>query len=481
MGQSVRAWREQNETAILKEFAALVAIPNVSSDLPNIRKNAEAILAQFQKRGVAMRLLTLKDYAPIVYGEIPVPGARRSINFYAHYDGQPVDPAEWASKQPFVPELRTNTIAAGGRVIPWEQSKYDPEWRIFGRAAADDKAPIQAMASALDAMKALGLRHKANIRFFFEGEEEAGSTHLKEYLEQYKELVAGDLWVICDGPVHQNRQQSVVFGVRGSSSLELTVYGPKRELHSGHYGGWAPNPAARLARLIASFSDGEGHVLVQDFYQGVVPFSAAEKAAIARIPAIEAGLQDELGLAELEGDGKRLFATYGDPTLNVRGLKSVEVGKGARNVVPAEATAAIDIRLVKGLDGKTQAERVKAHIARQGYLVLDREPTDVERRKHAKIARVLSRPGYNAARTPLDLPIAQEVVRAVEAVSGPVVQIPSHGGSVPLAMFEEVTRMPLVMVPIVNHDNNQHSFDENLRLANLWQGIEVMVSLFTRL
>jgi acetylornithine deacetylase/succinyl-diaminopimelate desuccinylase-like protein len=479
--QTLRDWRTKNEQAILREYADFLAIPNVSSDLPNIRKNAAAIVAMFEKRGVKLRLLTLEEYAPIVYGEILTPGAQRTINFYAHYDGQPVDPQEWASGEPFKPELRTATIAAGGKVIPLAQTAYDPEWRILGRASSDDKAPIQALASALDAIKALGLKHRSNIRFFFEGEEEAGSTHLTQYLEKYQDLVRGDLWLICDGPVHQNRQQSVVFGVRGTSSLEITVYGPKRELHSGHYGGWAPNPAQRLARLLASMTDGEGHVLVKDFYQDVIPFNAAELAAIEKIPPIEQGLQDELGLAQLEGDGKRLFATYANPTLNIRGLKSVEVGRGARNVVPAEATAALDIRLVKGLDGKRQAERVKTHIAAQGYLVLDRAPTDEERRKHAKIARVTSRPGYNAARTALDLPIAQEVVRAVESAAGPVVQIPSHGGSVPLAMFEDVTKMPLVMVPIVNHDNNQHSFDENLRLANLWQGIEVMVALLTKL
>lgn len=479
--QTVKTWRQQNEAPILKELAAFISIPNVSSDLPNIRRNAAFIVEMFEKRGAKMRLLTLNDYAPIVYGEITTPGATRTINFYAHYDGMPVTPSEWASKQPFAPELRTNTIAQGGQVIPLEQQTYNPEWRIFGRASSDDKAPIQAMASALDAIKALGLKHKSNIRFFFEGEEEAGSTHLTEYLEKYKDLVKGELWLICDGPVHQNRQQSVVFGVRGSSSMEITVYGPKRELHSGHYGGWAPNPATRLARLIASFTDGEGHILVKDFYKGVIPFNAAELAAIERIPKIEDNLQDELGLHELEGDGKRLFATYANPTLNIRGLRSAETGPAASNVVPALAIAAIDIRLVKGLDGKTQADRVKAHIAAQGYLVLDRDPTDAERRKHAKIAKVQSRPGYNAARTAIDLPLAQEVVKAVESATGPAVQIPSHGGSVPLAMFEQVTGMPMIMVPIVNHDNNQHAYDENLRLANLWQGIEVMTALLTKL
>lgn len=470
---------QSRQAAILQEFASLVAIPNVSSDLPNVRRNAVAIQKMFQQRGVPTRLLTLNDFAPIVFGEILTPGAKRSINFYAHYDGMPVNPAEWINQQPFLPELRDGT--KNNSVLPLEQANYNGEWRLYGRASADDKAPIMAMAAALDAIKALGLKHKSNIRFFFEGEEEAGSTHLTEYLQAHKDLVKGDLWLICDGPVHQNRQQSVVFGVRGVTQIDLTVYGPKKGLHSGHYGGWVPNPAQRLARLIAGFSDGEGHVLIKDFYQGVVPFNAAEQAAIRKIPAVEEMLKEELGISETEGDGKRLFETYSLPTLNLRGIQSANVGKMATNVIPAEANATLDIRLVKGLHWQTQLDRVKAHIAAQGYLVLDREPTGEERRKHAKIIRMLAREGYNSVRTPLNLPIAQEVVNLVESVSGPVVQIPSHGGSVPLAMFEEVTRMPLVMVPIVNHDNNQHAPNENLRLQNLWDGIRVMTVLLSKL
>lgn len=473
----VRDYVLPRQQAILKEYAALIEIPNVSSDLPNLRRNADLIQQMYEKRGVPTRLLTLKNYAPIVFGEIKTPGAKRTINFYAHYDGQPVDPADWTTKQPFLPELRDQN----NQVIPLEQTTYNSNWRLHGRSSSDDKAPIMAMAIALDAIKSLGLKHKSNIRFFFEGEEEAGSLHLTEYLQQYKELVMGDLWLICDGPVHQNRQQSIVFGVRGATNIEITVYGPKRALHSGHYGGWVTNPAQRLARLISSFNDGEGHILVKDFYKDIVPYNASEIAAIKKIPPVEDLLREEFGLAETEGDAKPLLETYSRPTLNLRGIRAGDVGKGGVNVIPAEATATFDIRLVKGLDAKTQVERVTAHIIAQGYLVLNRPPTDQERRQHAKILRLTSREGYNSVRSPLDMPIAQDVIKAVEFASGPVVLIPSSGGSVPLAMFVEVTKMPLVMVPIANHDNNQHAPNENLRLQNLWDGISVMVALLTRL
>ena len=288
----VRDYVLPRQQAILKEYAALIAIPNVSSDLPNLRRNAAIIQQMFEKRGVPTRLLTIQNYAPIVFGEIKTPGATRTINFYAHYDGQPVDPADWISKQPFLPELRDQN----NQVLPLEQSTYNPNWRLHARSSSDDKAPIMAIAIALDAIQSLGLKHKSNIRFFFEGEEEAGSPHLSEYLRQYKDLVMGDLWLICDGPVHQNRQQSIVFGVRGVTTIELTVYGPKRALHSGHYGGWVPNPAQRLSRLIAGFTDGEGHILIKDFYKDIVPFNASELAAIKKIPAVEELLRAEFGL-----------------------------------------------------------------------------------------------------------------------------------------------------------------------------------------
>ena len=474
---AIRDYVQTHQRSIVEEFATLIEIPNNASDLPNIEKNAALIRSLFEKRGVPTRLLRLKNYPPIVLGEIKTPGAKRTINLYAHYDGQPVDAKEWANQQPFHPELRTARIEDGGKVLPLLQDSYQPGWRIFSRSSSDDKGPILAMAIALDAMKAAGVQHRANVRFFFGGEEEAGSTHLTEYLRAYRDQLLSDLWIICDGPIHQNRQQSVVFGVRGVTTLELTVFGPKRELHSGHYGGWVANPAQRLSRLLASLSDGEGHILVKDFYQGIVPFNAAELRALAAIPAVEDSLKEELGLADVEGDGLSLAATYGKPTLNIRGIRSVDVGKAGRNVIPSEASASLDIRLVKGLDWRRQIDRVRAHIAAQGYLVLEREPSDDERRKNNKIVMLTAREGYNSIRTPLDLPIAKDVVRAVESAAGKVVLIPSHGGSVPLAMFDEVMKTPLILVPTVNHDNNQHSRNENLRLENLWNGIAVMAAL----
>ena len=221
---AIRAWRVQHEPEIVRELATLLGIPNVAADLPNIRRNADLIKAMLEKRGVTARILDNGPNPPAVYGELMVPRATRTVMLYAHYDGQPVDPREWVTS-PWLPTLRARPAADGtiGAVleIP-ERGQLDPESRLFARSAGDDKSPIVAMVAALDALRASGLAPSANLKFFFEGEEEAGSGHLRALLERNQELLRADVWLICDGPVHQSRRQLIDFGVRGVTGLELT-------------------------------------------------------------------------------------------------------------------------------------------------------------------------------------------------------------------------------------------------------------------
>lgn len=476
---AARAWRVQHEREILEEFVELLRIPNVSRDLPNIRRNAEWIVRALQKRGVTARLLELKLGAPAVYGEIETAGAKRTWMFYTHFDGQPVDRSKWTDA-PFEPTLRSKSLADGGVVIPLpaKGEQVHPEARIYARSAGDDKAPVIALLAALDGLKAAGIAARANIKFFFEGEEEIGSINLRRMLHKNRELLAADAWIFCDGPVHQNRKQQVVFGVRGVTGLDLTVYGARRPLHSGHYGNWAPNPAMLLARLLASMKDDAGNVLVSGFYDDVAPLTAAERAALAAAPAFDDALKRELWLGSTEGNA-RLDAAINRPSLNVRGLSSAGVGLLARNIVPATARASIDIRLVKGMQHRRAVERVIAHIREQGYHVVEREPNAETRLAHARVVRVVRRRGYNALRTAMDSDVARRIVRAVASARGEVIRLPTLGGSLPLTIFDEVLKTPVVIVPIANHDNNQHAPDENLRLQNLWDGIETMAALLT--
>lgn len=479
---AARAWREAHAARILHDYASLLAIPNVASDAENIRRNAALIRDLFARRGAAMELLTLDGAPPIVYGRLEAPGATRTLGIYVHYDGQPAEPSRWTN-DPWTPTLYTGSLDEGGSPIPFPDSgeAVDPEWRIYARAAGDDKAPIPALLAALDALGNAGIGRTSNLVFFFEGEEEAGSPHLGQYLDRYADRLHGiDAWLIFDGPVHQSRRPQLVFGVRGVTGIQITVYGASRQLHSGHYGNWAPNPAMMLARLLASMKDDEGNVTIDGFYDTVVPVGKAEAAALASVPDPDESLRRELGLVRTEGENTPLKQRLLLPSLNIRGLESANVGDAARNVIPATATASIDIRLVKGNEPDEMIDLVETHIRKQGYHIVREDPVMETRLAHERIAKVSRGHGYVAARTDMNHPIVAALSSAAERAAGePVILVPSLGGSLPLYLFTERFDVPLAIVPIANHDNNQHGDDENLRLANLWYGIDLAAAILT--
>lgn len=458
----------QDRSRILAEFSGFLKIPNTASSPQDLRRNAEWIRAALNRRGVASKLLEVPRAIPAVFGELRTPGAKQTVLFYAHYDGQPVDPSKWQGSAPFEPSLR------GARPT-------DPEARLYARSTADDKAPIIAMLAALETLRQTGRHLTINLKFLFEVEEESGSKNLGRILAAHRAAVASDFWLICDGPVHQTRRMQLYFGARGVTGLDLTVYGPRRELHSGHYGNWAPNPAMTLARLLASMKDDEGRVTIAGFYDGIEPLSPTEIAAMKAEPPVDEALLREFWLNRPEASPRSLSEAINQPSLNIRGITSGATGAAAANVVPSRAGASIDIRLVKAIDPAAILQKVKNHIRAQGfYLVDNREPTEAERLSHPKVASIHTKEGgYRAVRTSMDLPASRQVIAALEAVHGPIVKMPTLGGSVPLAIIEDEVHVPLIGVPIVNHDNNQHSHNENLRLQNLWDGIRTMEALFT--
>ncbi|MBS1829077.1 MAG: M20/M25/M40 family metallo-hydrolase [Acidobacteria bacterium] len=476
--QAARIWRMTNERPIIDQFFQLLSMPNVASNLDAMKNNAEAIRKMMEQRRIRTELIQLDGAPPLIFGEVATPGATQTVVFYAHYDGQPVDPSQWTGSKPFEPVLRDGMLEAGGKIIPLPAEKFQPEWRIYARSASDDKAPIVAMMAALDGIRAANVPLRSNLKFVFDGEEEAGSPHLGSFIRGIQGRLAGDVWVFCDGPVHQTRKQQVVFGVRGSAGMQITLYGPKKELHSGHYGNWAPNPAMMLARLLASMRDDDGKVLIPGFYDDVEPLSDAEKQALAAVPNLEADLKKEMGLGRAEGAGRRLEELINLPALNIQGVASANVGAQSRNVIPANATASIGLRLVKGMDHRRTIDKVIDHIRKQGYHIVNSEPDDATRAQHAKICRITGRDGgYNAVRAPMDLPVSKKVVDAVKSARGEVILMPTLGGSLPIAPIAEIMKTPVVIVPIANHDNNQHAHNENLRIQNLWDGIETMAAL----
>ena len=479
----VRDFRKANEHNLLATYVDFLKIPNVADDMPNIKKNATWISDYMKSKGISnVQLLHPKtsDKPPAVYGEVMVPGATQTVVFYAHYDGQPVDSTKWSEGlHPFKPRLANGSLANGAQLIDWPQpsTAFNPEWRIYARGSSDDKAGVYTIINAYASLAALHISPGINIKFFFEGEEEAGSTHLDEIFDQYKTLLNADIWVISDGPVHQSGRKQVVFGVRGDTHVELTVFGPKRPLHSGHYGNWAPNPAMEMAHLLASMKNNKGEVTIKGFYDDVIPLTEAEKSALSKIPAVEEQLKKELGIKKAERMGT-INENLNRPSLNINGLQSAGVGKQSANVIPTKAIASIDLRLVAGNDWKRQQQKVIDHIKAQGYHVTDAEPTNEERALYDKICMVKRSEGYNAQKTPMDNAMAQQIVAAVTAAlpEKPVL-LPTLGGSLPLFIFEQMLNTKPVTVPMANHDNNQHAENENIRIQNLWDGLEMFASI----
>jgi acetylornithine deacetylase/succinyl-diaminopimelate desuccinylase-like protein len=470
---------EQDRTAILAEFTDLLAIPNVATNVADMRRNADHIMAMMDRRGLAPRLLEgdNANVPPAIYGQWLVPGAKRTLVLYAHYDGQPVTPEDWKSTKPFEPKFFTDRMDRGGKPIagPGASQPVNPEWRIYARSASDDKLGVMAILQAVSALKAQGKLPAYNLKIFFEGEEEMGSPNLGSLLAKHRETLKSDGWVIFDGPSHPSGAPQVSLGVRGDINVDLTVHGPVRPLHSGHYGNWVPNPAMVLSQLLASMKDKDGRVTVAGWYDDVVPLTEAEREAIRAVPSADAQLKSELGLGWTEGHGQSLLEAIQQPSLNINGIRAADVGDKARNVIPTSAAAALDLRLVKGNDSKRQVEKLKRHIEGQGFLVLDREPTMTERQANPKIATLSVGPGYNAERTSLDEPLARSMAAALKPHGALV--LPSLGGSLPLYVFREQLGAPTVSVALANHDNNQHAEDENLRIGNLWRAIDVATAV----
>jgi len=479
---AARRYREGHEAEIARELAGLLAVPNVASDEANIGRNAAALIEMLRRRGVSGRTLESPGSPPAVFGELRAPGATRTVVFYAHYDGQPVDTTQWTTA-PWTPVLRDGSLAAGARVIPLPApgQRASGEARIYARSASDDKGAIIAMLAALDALRAAGIAPSVNLKFFFEGEEEAGSTHLRRMLETHAELLRADAWVFCDGPVHQSGRQQVVFGARGVMGLELTTYGPSRALHSGHYGNWAPNPAVLMATLLASMRDDDGRITIAAFSDDVRPISAAERRALGAMPSMDAALRQALALGHTEADNAPLAERIMLPALNVRGIRAGGVRELAANAIPTEASASIDFRLVPDQKPERVRELVEAHVRSRGYHIVHEAPDSALRMRYPKIVRLEWEGGYAATRAPMDIPFSRALLAAATAgATSPPLAVPMLGGSLPTSTFEQVLGVPLVVLPIANYDNNQHAANENLRLQNLWDGIELFAAVMAR-
>ncbi len=483
--ERVDAFRAAHEVAIVGQLDELVRIPSVAADRAGLHAMAERLEARLRERGFTTRLLSSADAAapPVVYGERLRRGARRTVVFYAHYDGQPVTPSEWVDG-PFEPAMRSGTLDAPGvATVDWRHAPqpFDPEWRLYGRAAGDDKASIVAFLAAFDALAAAKLEPAVNLKVFWEGEEESSSPHLESTLRDNAALLASDLWLIGDGPVHQSRKPMLYFGARGLLGLEATVYGPLRPLHDGHYGNWAPNPAALAAQLIAELRDPDGMIRIPGFGDAVRPLTPAEQSALEALPTVDAELRREFGIGRAEA-AQSLAASTMRPALNVRGIAAGHVGTAAANAIPTEATVSIDFRLVPDQTPALVRDQLTAYLRARGWTVVESDPDLATRRTASRLIKLAWGGGYPAYRVDMSTPSAQAVIGAATNAAGePIALLPMMGASVPIYLIAETLHAAVIGLPIANHDDNQHAANENLRLRNLWDGIAVYAAMMREL
>jgi acetylornithine deacetylase/succinyl-diaminopimelate desuccinylase-like protein len=326
----------------LPEFFELLALPNDAINAADIVKNANWLEAAFRKRGFITKQLSNKG-KPLVFAEYPRTGANaKTILFYMHFDGQPVIPAQWSQPSPWQAVLK--------------RRGSDGQWQQF------DRGPIMMFLTAFDILKLIGAAPVFNVKVLLDSEEEKGSVNIGAVATENRDLLRADAIVMNDGPMHETGRPTIAFGNRGSTWVRLTVYGPISNLHSGHYGNYVPNPAQRLAALLATMKDDEGRVTVAGYYDGV-QISDADRKIMAEVPDDAAAIAKRVGIARPEGVGSNYQEALQYPSLNIRGMAAAGIGDKAANVLPSHAVAELDLRTTPGAEPAYLVRALEAHIA----------------------------------------------------------------------------------------------------------------------
>jgi acetylornithine deacetylase/succinyl-diaminopimelate desuccinylase-like protein len=464
--------------ALYRDFLRL---PNDARRPQDLYAVLEWLEVAFAERGFGTRRIETPGL-PILLAERPGPRDAPVLLVYHHADGQPADPTRWDQASPWEPVLKERGLDGAWREIPWDRldGPRDPDWRIFARSASDSKGPIVQLLAALDVLADRAIEPGVRLKVVVDLEEELGSPHLAAAVERHRDALAADGLLILDGPPHASNRPTLKFGARGIALVTLTTYGPRVPQHSGHYGNWAPNPAWHLARILATMKDADGRVVIPGWYDGIA-LDAETRRILDAVPDDEAALRDALGFASPDRVGASLQEALQHPSLNVRGMASGWVGDQARTIVPASASAELDIRLVVESDPERLIRLVEDHVRGLGYHLVEGEPTDAERQRHPRLASLDATVAYGAFRTAMDSPLGEWLRAALrERYGSDPILIRTSGGSIPIAPFVATLGVPAVSVPTVNPDNNQHSPNENLRVGNFVDGIGLIATILAR-
>jgi acetylornithine deacetylase/succinyl-diaminopimelate desuccinylase-like protein len=437
----------EHQTEFLEGLKTFLRIPSISAlteHKPDIRRAAEFVADELRGAGMTTVELIEGNGNPLVYGEwLGAPG-KPTILFYGHYDVQPPDPLDEWKSPPFEPDVRGDDI--------------------FGRGTSDDKGQTYIQIKAVEGLMKTTGKLPVNVKFLIEGEEETGGDHIEEYVKSKPPRLAADAAVICDTEMFAPELPTICVGLRGLVYAELHVEGANHDLHSGVYGGAAPNPIMAIAEILTALKDRDGHILIPGFYDRVTPPSPKEREAWARLPFNEQEYTEkEMGAKELVGEpGIPLFErVWARPTLEVHGIRGGFVGEGAKTVIPARAVAKISTRLVADQRQEEAVAQLKAAVAAACPKGVTAE------------LKVLN--GGDPSLTNPDNRFIHASAEAMRQVFGAETVYIRSGGSIPIVgLFDQHLGMPSVMMGFGLPDDNLHAPNEKLHLPNFYRGIEAM-------
>src|SRR6266404_1582635 len=428
----------------LKTFLRIPSISTLSEHKPDIQKAAEFVRSELQKAGLQNSHLIEGEGNPLVYAEwLGAPG-KPTILFYGHYDVQPPDPLDEWKSPPFSPEVRGDNI--------------------YARGAVDDKGQVYLQIKAVEGLLKSTGKLPVNVKFLLEGEEETGGEHIEEYVKTKPPRLQADAAVVCDTEMFAPEMPTICVGLRGMVYYELFVEGASHDLHSGVYGGAAPNPIMAIAEILSALKDRDGRILVPGFYDRVVPPSAKEREAWARLPFdVAEYTQKEMGARELVGEPEipLLERLWARPTLEVHGIRGGFTGEGAKTVIPARAVAKISTRLVADQRPDEAAAQLKEAIR-----IACPKGVTAELKLIHSAAPSLVNP---------DNKFIRAAAEAMKEVFGAETVYIRSGGSIPIVgLFDQYLGIPSVMLGFGLPDDNLHAPNEKFHLPNFYRGIEAV-------
>jgi len=451
MSQSVDGFVQEQRDRFLEELKEFLRIPSISTlpeHRPDIDRAASFVADSLKAAGLENVEVIPTTKHPLVYADwLHAPG-KPTVLCYGHYDVQPPDPLEQWVSPPFEPALRNGNL--------------------YARGSADDKGQMYMHVKAVEALRAVHGRPPVNLKFLIEGEEEVGGASISKYVEQNPQKLKADVALVSDTAMFAEGLPTLCIGLRGLAYMEVDAVGPSRDLHSGLYGGAAPNAVFALIELLAKAKNRQGVLQIPGIYDDVEPPAPAEKLSWESLPFNEKQfLKKEVGSKRLTGEpGYSVFErTWARPTFEVHGIAGGFTGAGAKTVIPAKATAKVSIRLVPNQD----PDKV---VAAFRDFVKKKTPKGVQTE-----VRVLS--ASPAVMVNPDHPAIQVAARAFSEVFGKPAVFIRSGGSIPIVGdFARHLGIPTVLMGFGLPDDGLHSPNEKFRLENYYQGITTVAHFF---